>query len=79
MQYHAEPHRSAPEQWETISYTIRRPGCAAWATGIAKYDEARQAKRDANDVNDGHVIYAEQTYIGDIESLRGTTRSVERG
>jgi hypothetical protein len=71
--------QAAPEQWATVSYTVRRPGCAAWLQGITTYAEARQECRAADQVVRGHRIYAEQAYVGDLPSLAGATRVVERG
>lgn len=79
MLYHAEPNRSEPNHWQTLSYTIRRPGETAWVHGIRDRNEARREKDAANKVARGHRIYAEQRYVGDLESLQGEIRTVEVG
>lgn len=68
----------APEVWETTSYTVRRPGNTAWVQGIQTYAQARAECRAADQVVPGHRVYAEQRYVGDLASLRGKTRTVER-
>lgn len=74
--YHTQ---SYPEQWESVSYTVRRPGTTAWAEGLSTYAAARKELRKANHVIPGHRIYAEQRYVGDLPTLQGRTRTVERG
>lgn len=71
--------QSAPEQWETTSYTVRRPGCTAWRQGIATFAAAQRERRAAEQVVQGHRIYAEQEYVGDLPELTGETRIVDRG
>jgi len=43
----------------TMKYTIRRPGHAAWVTGLTSYEEAVKELRCANDVCPGHMIIME--------------------
>ena len=74
----AEPNRSAPESWVTVSYSVRRPGNAAWEQGLATFKAAQESRREADQVVRGHRIYAEQEYIGTVSNLIGSTRSVER-
>jgi len=73
-------HRAAsPEPWETVSFSVGRPGCTPWADGIKTLTEAREECATANrTVASGHVVHARQRYVGDLPSLKGTTRSVER-
>lgn len=76
--YHAEPNRSEPESWKTISYTVRRPGNTAWAEGITSLADARRECERANRVIAvGHRVYAEQEYLGDVDGVP-STRTVER-
>lgn len=74
--YHTQ---SAPESWATESYTVRRPGNTAWEDGLNTFAAAEKSRDIANRQAPGHRIYAEQVYIGDISSMRGQTRAVERG
>ncbi len=47
--------------WKTVSYTVRRPGNAAWETGLQTLAAAKRSLLEANrDVEPGHAIYAEQ-------------------
>lgn len=65
-------------QWKTTSYTVRRPGNTAWENGIKTFGEARKEAERANNVAPGHVVYAEQEYVGSNPGLVGKTRTVER-
>lgn len=74
--YHTQ---SAPEVWETTSYTVRRLGCSAWEDGIASLRAARDSAADANRVcASGHRVFAQQRYVGESLALAGKTRTVER-
>ena len=42
----------------TTTYTIRRPGCASWADGIATLAEARAERKLADRIVTGHRIVA---------------------
>lgn len=71
--------QAAPESWITVSYAVRRLGCAAWAAGLKSLQEARQECEIANRTcTSGHAVYAEQEYVGELPSLRGAKRAVER-
>lgn len=71
MMYHGEPNRSAPDDWITVGWSVRRPGCAAYSEpkGLA---EGRRDVARANTVASGHKLYQHQ------EHARGWTRSVDR-
>ena len=72
-------NQSAPEAWETKSWTIRRPGNTAWAMNISTYAEAKKELEFANRQAQGHRIYAEQECILQGHACYGETRTVERG
>lgn len=75
--YHAEPNRSEPENWKTLTYSVRRPGNTAWAQGINSLAEARRECENANRiVSIGHRVYAEQEYLGESDGVP-STRTVE--
>ncbi len=77
--YSATYDRQAiPENWKTISFTVRRPGNACWEEGLSTYQMAQASQTRANSVAAGHRIYAEQEYVGELPSLTGQTRTVER-
>ncbi len=59
-----EQRKCHPEGWHTVSFTVRRPGCTAWATDIPTWGAARWEREAANRVVPGHRVYAEQKYIG---------------
>lgn len=67
-----------PEDWETVSYTVRVPGRTAWQTDIETLEEARDIAWEANRNSPGHRVFAEQRYIGILAKLHGTTRAVGR-
>ena len=62
--------------WKTLSYTVRHPGRTCWLDGIKTWAKAEKEQRVANDVMPGHSIYAEQEYVGELESMHGQTRTV---
>lgn len=63
--------QAAPDKWVTDTYTVRRPGCTAWETGIASCEAARREAREANRVcSPGHHVYAEQHYYGEPQRRR---------
>lgn len=72
-------NQSAPEAWETKSWTVRRPGNTAWAMEIKTYAEARKELDRANQQAPGHRIYAEQECILHGHPCYGYMRTVERG
>lgn len=77
--YGSSYHTTAsPEIWKTTSYTIRRPGCAAWQSGIVVLTDARDECALANRIcTPGHRVFAEQEYIGDLPALVGCVRTIE--
>lgn len=70
--------QSFPEQWETVSFTVRVPGRPAREEDIENLEEARDIAWEANRVCWGHRVFAVQRYIGLSAELQGTTRMVER-
>lgn len=77
MNDHPSYNSAAPPSWETLRYTVRRPGCAAWETDLETFEDAKKSCDRANRVCCiGHEVIAEQRYIGDLAELRGGKRSV---
>lgn len=68
--------QAAPESWETVSYTVRRPGNAAWESNISTFDAAQRSRDEADRVcRPGHQVYAHQRGLG---LMTGKTRIVSR-
>lgn len=46
-----------------MTYSVRRPGCTAWAEGLS-LEEAKAEKERANRIAPGHMVYEEEREKG---------------
>lgn len=70
--------QSAPAQWRTTHYVVRRPGHAAWSEEQSHASARAEAEYANRSIAPGHRVYAVQEYAGDLAALKGETRTVER-